>query len=110
MGRNKIKIEKIKNEKNRNITYLKRKKGLIKKAMELSLLCGSKILMAIVSNEQEQVSIFCSENSIETFINNYLTPPLKTNYIFSLKDVKLIFSYFSIILYFLIYHLQIFKI
>ena len=91
MGRNKIKIEKIKNEKNRNITYLKRKKGLIKKAMELSLLCEAKILMAIVSNEQEEISLFCSENSIENFINTYLTSPIKTNYIFSLKDVKIIF-------------------
>ena len=34
MGRNRIKIEKIKSEKNKNITYVKRKKGLIKKAME----------------------------------------------------------------------------
>ena len=88
MGRNKIKIENIQNEKNRNITYIKRKKGLIKKAMELSLLCESKILITIVSNNSNQINVFCSEDSVEDFVNQYLTPPFKTNYIFTLKDVN----------------------
>ena len=65
MGRNKIKIERIKNERNRNITFIKRKKGLIKKAMELSLLCNGEILVAIVSKDNEQLSIFCSDESID---------------------------------------------
>ena len=43
MGKNKIKIEQIKSERNRNVTLYKRKKGLIKKAMELSLLCDAEI-------------------------------------------------------------------
>ena len=47
MGRNKIKIERIKSERNRNITYIKRKKGLIKKAMALSLLSDVDILVGI---------------------------------------------------------------
>ena len=31
MGRNKIKIEKIKNDRNRLVTFIKRKRGLIKR-------------------------------------------------------------------------------
>ena len=64
MGRNKIKIERIKSERNRNVTYIKRKKGLIKKAMELSLLCDANIFLCIIPKGTTQKSIFCSTESI----------------------------------------------
>ena len=47
MGRKRIPITQITNEKTRQITLCKRKRGLIKKAMELSLLCGNEILLVI---------------------------------------------------------------
>jgi len=50
MGRNKINIEKITNERNRQATFTKRKNGLIKKAMELSILCDCEIALIIFSS------------------------------------------------------------
>ena len=88
MGKKKIEISRIENKLTSQITFYKRKKGLIKKAMELSLLCESKILITIVSNNSNQINVFCSEDSVEDFVNQYLTPPFKTNYIFTLKDVN----------------------
>ena len=45
MGRKKISIKKISDPRNRVVTFNKRKAGLIKKTMELSLLCDAKIAL-----------------------------------------------------------------
>jgi hypothetical protein len=47
MGRNKIQIIRIENERNRQATFTKRKNGLIKKAMELSILCDCEIALIV---------------------------------------------------------------
>mmetsp|Transcript_2975 Transcript_2975/g.9109 ORF Transcript_2975/g.9109 Transcript_2975/m.9109 type:complete len:418 (-) Transcript_2975:700-1953(-) len=47
MGRRKIVIEKIQEAKNRQVTFLKRKKGLLKKARELAVLCDCNIEVVI---------------------------------------------------------------
>ena len=73
MGRNKISIQKIKDERIRNITYYKRKKGLIKKAMELSLLCDVDIIVGIYPKHisHNQLLVFCTTNSVDFFIDKY---------------------------------------
>ena len=48
MGRKKIKIERIVASKNRAVTFNKRKVGLMKKAMELSILCDCVIGVIIM--------------------------------------------------------------
>jgi len=50
MGRKKIKIQRIPDERNRQVTFNKRKNGLVKKAMELALLCDSTVSLVIVNN------------------------------------------------------------
>lgn len=71
MGRNKIKIERIKNERIRQVTFYKRKRGLLKKAMELSLLCEVKVLMCIV-DKNDKTTIYSSELNLKNFVSSYI--------------------------------------
>ncbi len=89
MGRNKISIQKIRDERIRNITYYKRKKGLIKKAMELSLLCDIDIFVGIYPKQisQNQLLIFSTKN-INIFVDKYIRNPLIKKEIYGLKDVS----------------------
>jgi hypothetical protein len=64
MGKKKINIKKIQQDRIRQvsfeihnwhqITYCKRKKGLIKKAMELSLLCDIKVFLFLYDQRQNK--------------------------------------------------------
>ena len=92
MGRNKISIQKIKDERIRNITYYKRKKGLLKKAMELCILCDVDIFVGIYPKHisQNQLLIFCSTNNVDLFVDNYIKNPLIKKEVYGLKDVRYI--------------------
>ncbi|KOH52219.1 SMP1p MADS-box transcription factor involved in osmotic stress response [Saccharomyces cerevisiae] len=50
MGRRKIEIEPIKDDRNRTVTFIKRKAGLFKKAHELSVLCQVDIAVIILGS------------------------------------------------------------
>ncbi|KAK2653724.1 hypothetical protein Ddye_013580 [Dipteronia dyeriana] len=50
MGRGKVVMERIVNKINRQVTFSKRRNGLLKKAYELSLLCDAEIALIIFSS------------------------------------------------------------
>ncbi|OIV99673.1 hypothetical protein TanjilG_17483 [Lupinus angustifolius] len=50
MGRGKIEIKKIENANSRQVTFSKRRSGLLKKAHELAILCDAEIAVIIFSN------------------------------------------------------------
>ncbi|KAM9409680.1 myocyte-specific enhancer factor 2A-like isoform 1-T3 [Pholidichthys leucotaenia] len=53
MGRKKIQITRIMDERNRQVTFMKRKFGLMKKAYELSVLCDCEIALIIFNGSNK---------------------------------------------------------
>ena len=65
MGKKKIEhVELIQDKISRNVTFCKRKKGLIKKAMEMSILCGQEVAVYIYDRERKK---FVTYNSTSNF-------------------------------------------
>ena len=68
MGRKKITITPIIDEKARNITFNKRKNGLLKKAAELSLLCHLKLFIAFTDLNGNLINFFTPDSD---FLNEF---------------------------------------
>ncbi|XP_009150584.1 agamous-like MADS-box protein AGL27 isoform X1 [Brassica rapa] len=49
MGRKKVEIKRIENKSSRQVTFCKRRNGLIEKARQLSVLCESSVAVLVVS-------------------------------------------------------------
>ncbi|KAI7847670.1 hypothetical protein BDC45DRAFT_547448 [Circinella umbellata] len=62
MGRKKIKIQPIQDDRNRQVTFLKRKYGLMKKAYELSVLCNCDIGLIIFNNSNNKLVQYASKD------------------------------------------------
>nr|Q683D7.2 RecName: Full=Protein MADS AFFECTING FLOWERING 5; AltName: Full=MADS box protein FCL1; AltName: Full=MADS-box protein AGAMOUS-LIKE 68 [Arabidopsis thaliana]AAN52783.1 MADS-box protein AGL68 [Arabidopsis thaliana]AAO65320.1 MADS affecting flowering 5 variant I [Arabidopsis thaliana] len=50
MGRRRVEIKRIENKSSRQVTFCKRRNGLMEKARQLSILCGSSVALFIVSS------------------------------------------------------------
>ncbi|XVF61685.1 hypothetical protein PTKIN_Ptkin08bG0150700 [Pterospermum kingtungense] len=71
MGRVKLQIKRIENDTNRQVTFSKRRNGLIKKAYELSILCDIDIAL-IMFSPSGRVSHFSGKKRIEDVLNRYI--------------------------------------
>ena len=61
MGKRKIKnYDTIQDRHVKNITFSKRKKGVIKKAMELSYLCGQDVILAFFNKDNKKLVLYQS--------------------------------------------------
>ena len=65
MGKKKIAIEQLTNEKNKRLTLNKRKKGLIKKAMELSILCDADVFIQIANPKNPKDTTIFTSNDLK---------------------------------------------
>ncbi|KAG0023618.1 myocyte enhancer factor [Entomortierella chlamydospora] len=69
MGRKKIQIKTIMDERNRQVTFQKRRFGLMKKAMELSVLCDCQIGLIIFNSNNKLVQY--SSHDIDSILLRY---------------------------------------
>ncbi|KIH91873.1 srf-type transcription factor [Sporothrix brasiliensis 5110] len=69
MGRRKIEIKAIKDDRNRSVTFLKRKGGLFKKAHELSVLCSVDVAVIIFGSNKKLYEY--SSNDMRDLIGRY---------------------------------------
>lgn len=66
MGKKKIQIEEIQNNKTKRLTLNKRKKGLIKKAMELAILCDADVFIEIKNKDSPSKSTMFSSSDFRS--------------------------------------------
>ncbi|KAJ3693873.1 hypothetical protein LUZ60_009353 [Juncus effusus] len=69
MGRGKIEIKRIENTTNRQVTFCKRRNGLLKKAYELSVLCDAEVALIVFSSRGRLYEY--SNNSVKATIERY---------------------------------------
>ena len=78
MGRNIIKIDKIENHTQRLYAYAQRKRGLLKKAMEISILCEQDLYLVFYDKKDKKlVQLSSSEDFNLEAINHLINPELR---------------------------------
>ncbi|KAL9257645.1 Agamous-like MADS-box protein MADS4-like protein [Drosera capensis] len=70
MGRGRVELKRIENKINRQVTFAKRRNGLLKKAYELSVLCDAEVALVIFSNRGKLYE-FCSSSSMLKTLERY---------------------------------------
>ncbi|KAL2936713.1 MADS-box transcription factor 27 [Bienertia sinuspersici] len=88
MGRGKIEIERIDNLANRQVTFTKRRKGLIKKAGELSVLCDVDVGVLVMSSTG-RVYEFSSNDSMDSMLEQYKAAKDETQLLNATSEAKL---------------------
>ncbi|KAM7524929.1 hypothetical protein LguiA_014831 [Lonicera macranthoides] len=69
MSRGKIEIKRIENTTNRQVTFCKRRNGLLKKAYELSVLCDAEVALIVFSSRGRLYEY--ANNSVKGTIERY---------------------------------------
>ncbi|KAL8193452.1 hypothetical protein R6Q57_026587 [Mikania cordata] len=64
MGRGRVELKRTESKINRQVTFAKRRNGLLKKAYEPSVLCDAEVALIIFSNSGKLYE-FCSTSKFE---------------------------------------------
>ncbi|XP_068669179.1 agamous-like MADS-box protein AGL80 [Aristolochia californica] len=75
MARKKVKLAWIANDAARKATYKKRKKGLLKKVSELSILCGVEASAVVIGPNEQQPEVWPSVHEAQRILLKFKTLP-----------------------------------
>lgn len=70
MGRGKVQLKRIENKINRQVTFSKRRNGLLKKAHEISVLCDAEVALIVFSTKGKLYE-YSSHSSMEGILERY---------------------------------------
>nr|XP_043626297.1 truncated transcription factor CAULIFLOWER A-like [Erigeron canadensis] len=70
MGRGKVQLRRIENKINRQVTFSKRRGGLLKKAHEISVLCDAEVALIVFSNKGKLFE-FSTDSCMESILERY---------------------------------------
>uniref|UniRef100_A0A0D9WUP0 MADS-box transcription factor 15 n=1 Tax=Leersia perrieri TaxID=77586 RepID=A0A0D9WUP0_9ORYZ len=70
MGRGKVQLKRIENKINRQVTFSKRRNGLLKKAHEISVLCDAEV-GAIVFSPKGKLYEYATDNRMDKILERY---------------------------------------
>jgi len=76
-------LAKIQDKNQRNVTFCKRKRGFLKKAIEMSVLCGQDMFIVLFDREKQKLYEFNSTNDFDCRVVSKLLH----------RDVKVQFQY-----------------
>ncbi|XP_057459866.1 truncated transcription factor CAULIFLOWER A-like isoform X1 [Actinidia eriantha] len=70
MGRGRVQLKRIENKINRQVTFSKRRSGLLKKAHEISVLCDAEVALIIFSTKGKLFE-YATDSSMERILERY---------------------------------------
>nr|XP_018628470.1 truncated transcription factor CAULIFLOWER A-like isoform X2 [Nicotiana tomentosiformis] len=70
MGRGRVQLKRIENKISRQVTFSKRRSGLLKKANEISVLCDADVALIVFSTKGKLFE-YSSESSMENILERY---------------------------------------
>nr|AZZ09248.1 APETALA1 [Primula vulgaris] len=70
MGRGRVQLKKIENKINRQVTFSKRRVGLLKKAYEISVLCDAEVALVVFS-QKGKLFEYSTDSCMEKILERY---------------------------------------
>ncbi|XP_055803799.1 truncated transcription factor CAULIFLOWER A-like [Solanum dulcamara] len=71
MGRGKVELKRIENKISRQVTFSKRRSGLLKKANEISVLCDADVALIVFSTKGKLFEYSSTDSSMESILERY---------------------------------------